>query len=498
MKLISYGYFALGFSLIISNANALTLKDSVVEVLNTNPIVKERLRNYRATQQDLNIAESEYLPKLDLNAALSYNQAGNLNKDLDNNEFHFYETSLKLTQNIFDGYRTTHQVDYEEARILAAAYNYLEKANDIAFEMVGVYLNVLKNYELLKNAKENVEMNKRLLSDIQKLYDSKLVTKSDLIKVQASLSMAETNFVTLVNNTKDAEYSFARVLGRKPKVDDLSFPTLNVSMPESIQRATMYAIKNNPSLLVSQYNIKGAQALYKRDKHNYYPKLDFELEQKYDMAHEDNNGFESDDDRFIARLQLKWNLYNGGADKALVQKKISKIAQESEIKRDLKRQVIEGLELSYSAYEVVSKQIEKLNIHDKYMSEILESLLEEYKLGKKSRRTILDILNANSDVLNAKSRMLSAKYDQLFAQYRILDAMGLMVTVVAGDEKEYRNRVNLDVEKASEVLDTLPITLDQDDDKIADDLDICDNSKGEKNIMPYGCEKAEENNLFKL
>ena len=42
-----------------SSLDALTLKESIVEAMNTNPIVQERLKNYRLTQQDLNIAESE-------------------------------------------------------------------------------------------------------------------------------------------------------------------------------------------------------------------------------------------------------------------------------------------------------------------------------------------------------------------------------------------------------------------------------------------------------
>ena len=46
------------------NLNALTLKESVSDVINTNPVIKERTSNYRATQQDLKIAESEYLPSL--------------------------------------------------------------------------------------------------------------------------------------------------------------------------------------------------------------------------------------------------------------------------------------------------------------------------------------------------------------------------------------------------------------------------------------------------
>jgi adhesin transport system outer membrane protein len=478
------------------NLEALSLKQSVLEVLNTNPIVTERLKNYRSTQQDLNIAESKYLPKIDYRSSFSYNDAGKLIDDIDTQHYHAYKNSLKLTQNIFDGFHTTYQVDYEEARILAAAYNYLEKSNDIAFKMVNVYLNVLKNHEILQNAKDNVDMNKKILKDIKQLYKAGMATKSDLIKVQASLSMAQTNLITNINNTRDAEFNFTRVLGRKPIVSTMSLPTLKISMPESIQRATMYAIKYNPSLLVSQYNVEGAQALYKRDKHNYYPKLDFELEQKYDNAYSKNNDFDSPDDRTIARVVLRWNLYNGGADNALVQKRLSKIHQEIAIKRDLKRQTIEGLELSWSSYSIVLQQMKQLKIYTQYIDETLESLKEEYSMGKKSKKTILDLLRASSDVINVKSRMITARYDILFAQYRILDAMGLMVTVIAGGEQEYRARVNLDVPKVKEVLDTLPISLDVDHDQIADDLDICDNSISKDNIMPFGCQSTKKDSDF--
>jgi len=478
------------------NISAQTLKESVVEVINTNPIVTERLKNYRSVQQDLNIAKSKYLPRLDLRSTASYNESGHFISDVKDQDFRSYENSLKLTQNIFEGFRTTHQIDYEESRMLAAAYNYIEKANDIAFNMVNVYLNVLKNHEILQNAKDNVAMNEKMLKDIEELYQARMVTKSDLIKVQASLAMAKTNLITNINNTRDAEFNFTRILGRKPIVSSMKLPFLKVSMPESIQRATMFAIKNNPSLQVSQYNLEGSQALYKRDKYTYYPKLDLELEQKYNDTSLDNNGFDSPDDRSIARLVLNWNLYNGGADKALIQKKLTKIHQEVAIKRDLKRQTIEGLELSWSAYEIVTQQIEQLNVHSKYINETLSSLIEEYKMGKKSRRTILDLLGASNDVINAHSRMITANYDKLFAQYRVLDAMGLLVTVIAGDEKEYRTRVNLGVEEVTQTLDTLPISLDVDNDKIADELDICDNSKPNNNIMPYGCQIKQKDSDF--
>jgi len=475
----------------VIDVQGLTLKDSILEVLNTNPIVIERLSNYRATQQDINIAKAEYLPKVDFRSTVSNHRTGRLNSDIKNQKYNLYTNSLKLVQNIFDGFHTTYNVNYEETRALAAAYNYLEKSNDVAFKMVNAYLNVLKNHEILENAKENVIMNKQMLKDIEMLYKAKLVTKSDVIKIQASLSMARTNLIASINNTKDTEFNFTRALGRKPIVSNMKFPNLNISMPESIQRAILYALKNNPSLIVSKYNIKGAQELYKRDKHTYYPKLDFELEQKYNDVTVKNNGFDSPDDQTIARLVLRWNLYNGGADEALRQKRLSKIHQEVAIKQDLKRQTIEGLELSWSAYEIVFDQIKELKKYSQYMNESLQSIKEQYKIGAKSKKTILDLLTASSSVINAKSKMISAKYDEIFAKYRILDAMGLLVTAVVGDSNEYKAKVNIDVKKASEVLDKLPIILDSDNDKVVDDIDICDNSKPDDKIMPYGCIKTK-------
>ena len=75
MKLF-LNFLVLSSLLFSSSLFGLTLKESVVEVMNTNPVVLERLKNYRVTQQDLSIAESEYYPTVDFRASLGYNNAG--------------------------------------------------------------------------------------------------------------------------------------------------------------------------------------------------------------------------------------------------------------------------------------------------------------------------------------------------------------------------------------------------------------------------------------
>jgi len=483
-------------SLSISSLNALTLKESVIEAMSTNPVVKERLRNYRATQQDLNIAESEYYPQLDLSAAVGYVDQGSLKNENENwnhsvadNDYGMYESSLVFTQNLFDGFGTMHKVDYQEARILAAAYNYIEKSNDIAFKMTNAYLNVLRSYELLQTARENVQINEGILKNVQDLFNAGLTTDSEVKKIESALSLARSNLVVQKNNARDTEYNFRRILGRMPDVAKLVKPKMDTPMPDSIERAAMYAINHNPSLLVSRYNIEGAQALRQQHQKEFYPKIDLELSQTYNDYEKGVGTLDIADDRFKARVVMTYNLFKGGADSALIQKDISTVNQEIEIKRDLKRQVIEGLDLSWNAYTMIDLQLKDLREYRGFSEKTLELFKEEYDLG---RRSLLDLLSAQNDVINSRSQIITAEYDKLFAQYRILDAMGLLPLAIAGDTKDFTSKVNLySDDEALEVLDEIPVKLDVDNDNILDDQDLCDNSLLDNNIMPYGCEKMK-------
>jgi len=477
---------------------ALTLKESIIEAMGSNPVVQERLKNYRATQQDLGVAESEYYPSLDFRAVAGYNKAGTLKNNNANRPwdhavrditYNNYEASLTLTQNLFDGFGTTNKVNYQEARILAAAYKYIEVANSIAFKMTGAYLDVMRSYELLQTARENVQINESIYNKVKDLYDSGLTTDSEVKKIESSLSLAHSNLTVQLNNTRDKEYHFRRILGRLPDVSKMQKPSLDVAMPQSIEKAALYAINHNPSLIVSRYNIKGAQSLWKQNKNGFYPKIDLEVSQFFNDQNKAFTGFDVPDDRFRARLVLNYNIFRGGSDSATAQKNISKINQEIEIKRDLKRQVIEGLDLSWNSYTMTALQLKDLREYKSFSEKTLELYKSEYDLG---RRSLLDLLTAQNDVINSRSQIITAEYAYLSAKYRILDALGLLPTAVIGDSKEFTSKVNLYTDAdTEEMLDTLPVELDVDHDKITDNQDLCDNSLAENNIMPYGCKKIK-------
>ena len=181
---------------LVSLLSAQNLPTTVKETLSTNPVILERLKNYNSVKEDVTSAKSGYYPKLDLVLGAGYEKTDRTNRvsgtgaALDDTSFNFnvYQNSLTFTQNLFKGFETTHRVEQQENRAISAAYSYIEKVNDTAFNMVNSYIQVMKNAELLQTAKENVEINEEIFQKVKKLFDSGLTTLSEVNKIESSLS----------------------------------------------------------------------------------------------------------------------------------------------------------------------------------------------------------------------------------------------------------------------------------------------------------------------
>ncbi|MEA1914504.1 MAG: TolC family protein [Campylobacterota bacterium] len=422
-----------------SNSYATSLKEEIAKLLETNPIVLERLSNYKQSTQDLKIANARNLPTLDLHSSIGYEATDTNNFTFANRtSLAYYETSLVFMQNIFDGYATMHEIDYQKARILASSYNFVQKSNQLAFEMTYAYINLLKQKELLEVAKENVLINADILSKVQALYQSGLTKRSEMQKIESSLSLSKSNLVVQQNNLLDASFQYHKLLGNKPNLKLIKKPTLTTALPKSLQSALDYTLSKNPALQVVAYNIKAAKSLYKQNDSSMYPKIDFKISQDLDK---NVNGIQNDRNNFRAGLILSYNLYKGGVDEANTQKHISKINQEIYVKRDLKRQLTEDINLSWGANVMLYKQLKELYVYKDFSESTLSLYQEEYNLG---RRSLLDLLSTQNDLINAKSQIIKTTYDFLFSKYRVLNAMGIMVPSILGKEYTYASKVGLD------------------------------------------------------
>ena len=425
----------LSLSVFIS-LQAQDIKTTLQEVLATHPVIQERLQNYKATKEDIASAQSGYYPKLDLNLGAGYentkryNQAGGT--DDQTYTFNVYQNSLKYTQNLFNGLSTTYLVKEQEYKTFAAAYSYVEKVNTTSYDFVNAYLEVLKNRELLETAHENVQINEDVLEKVNKLYKSGFTTLSEVNKIKSSLALAKSNLVVQENTLLDKEYALERIIGHQVDIDTLSKDGAQVTLPDTKEKIIEYAMAHNPSLLVSEFNKRTAQATNKEKKAAYYPKIDIEVSES---MNKNLSGIEGNNDAFRAMAYLSYNIFNGFSDKHAIAKSLKQIEQENQNQYNIKRQILQTVKSSWASRIKLKEQMSHLEEYHDYSKKTLALYRKEYALGQ---RSLLDLLASQNDLIKSKEQIINTNYSILYANYRLLDAMSMLVTSLLDKDDVYQ------------------------------------------------------------
>lgn len=464
-----------------SSISAATLKEVVSDVLETNPIVIERLKNFNTSQEEIGVAKAGYYPTIDIEAGTGKKYTGRVSDDVVDETYSVFQSALVLRQNIFDGFGTTEQVNYKNMQALAAAYSYLEKANEMTLETVNVYIDLQREAELLRNSDENVAHIAKIYDQVSKSFKAGLTPFSEVSKIQSSLSLAKSNKMVQQNKLSNAMFNFRRVTGKLISLESLQRIRSDIKLPKNLREASIYALEYNPSILVGKYNIKGAEALYRESKSKYLPKVGLEVGETYSNNFDDYIG---KDDRFQAMLVVSYNLFNGGADEANRRSKISKLNQEVAVVDDLKREVVQQMDLSWSSYELAQDQIPLLEQYRSQSAETLKLYTQEFEMGD---RSLLDLLAAENDLNRANAELIDANYNLLYSKYRILDAMGLTTTSIVGNIQKYYQRVGLCNQNKIIPSDMLPAGYSEEESTSVDRNTLCPSSGGKDT---FGCSKS--------
>ena len=444
-----------------------SLESMIKEIIYTDPEIKERLFQYNAIMEDINISKAGFYPTIDLLGKVGRKSTEKKGSDED-----IYDTSeitVKLVQNLFNGFGTQTAVNRDEARAKAAFNKYIEVAQDKIYRAIEAYIKVVRYNEVLKIAKDNVKVHEETLVKIENRYEKGFSTLSEVERVKGRLALSKSNYISETNNLFDAKFNFHKALGRYVDENSLIKPDFKGSLPNSIEHAIDIAIHKNPSILVANYDIQAVQESLQYSEKNDYPSLDLELEKsRYDNLTGSSVGSEND---MSAMLVLKYNLYSGGADAARKQKSVSLLNYEYTHKNKIKRDIIEALNLSWSAYEMVQEQYKYQVQYRDLTAKTKVAYDEEFQLG---RRTLIDLLDVQDEVNNIKIKVIHNSYDLLFAKYRILDAMGELYQSFGHEFKE-------DYKK-----DEIFSAFDFDKDGILDTEDQCDSDTTAKSNI-YGC-----------
>ena len=105
---------------------------------------------------------------------------------------------------------------------------------------------------------------------------------------------------------------------------------------------------------MANYNIEAAREDQRRSESTHYPKIDLRLAK---TVGDDLNGIPGETDETSVVLNLEYNFYRGGSDRAEQSKKISVVHEQQQFAARVRRQIINTLRLAWVADQSLNEQL---------------------------------------------------------------------------------------------------------------------------------------------
>ena len=404
-------------------ASAISLDVVVQQTIATNPDVEAARQEVLAREFEIKGAKSGYRPTIDAELGVGYEWTKSPGTGNESVELTRKEAALRLRQLIYAGGEVSKEVARQRARYESARYQAAATEANTALRATEVYLNVIRQSELLVLLRDSLDTHQNIFDQMQLRSDAGVGSQSDLDQIAARLALAKSNYIAGDNNLKDAVTNFYRVVGFVPQEDVLQAPA-DITVTSSLENALSAAYENHPQLLSANADIIAAEAQYDASTVGNYPRVSLEADRTWN---DDIDGIEGTNEDLVVALRLRYRLYGGGETSARKKQTAELLDEAIAIRNSTKRQVEESLRLSWYAHQATSQQIEFLSNYVDTVQATKEAYEKQFSIN---RRTFLDLLNTQNELLEARQNYVNIKYDQLFSQYRIAHGEGQLGTKV--------------------------------------------------------------------
>ncbi|MCE5364934.1 TolC family outer membrane protein [Pseudomonas anguilliseptica] len=427
-------------------AHGQTLNEAMQSALEVHPEIQAGINARLSVEEQMKAAKGGYLPRVDLLAGYGRegtDSPGTRGLNHNTETLNRGESSLRVQQMLFDGFATSSEVGRQRATVNARAYELLGTAERTGLTVARVYLDVLTRQELVRLAENNLASHERIYDQITLRSQSGVGRTADLDQAEARLAQARNNLITEKTNLADAQVNYFSVVGRDP--GELTRPAgLQGHLPESLPAARQEMLANNPFLSSAEADVKASEQQYEAAKSTFYPRFDAELSRGMD-----NNldGVKGHNNQWSAMVNMRYNLFAGGSNKADLQSKAYQTSQAMDIRNNALRVLNEDLGLAWNALENARQQLPIAQQYVDYSSRVRESYQKQFSLGD---RTLLDLLDSENELFTASRRLEEVRFTELFTQYRIkatmgslLKSQGVVAPMAAAPLDEIKAQVNL-------------------------------------------------------
>ena len=434
------------------SAGVITLEEAVKVAVNSNPEIAQAQYNTEAIQFERKQAQGLYAPRVDLDASAGIRHLNNVSRrGLNIADETLYPRSVggQAEWVALDFGRRRGELMRQSARVDGASLRVVERSEFIALQVSRQYLDLLLQQRILAASQDNVAFHQTLVGDLTTGVNQGSISIADQQQAEERLQAALVRQTEAEQGVAEAQISLRRLSGLD--ISQAKLPgTLVEQMPASVDEAVGLARTNNPLVREAEADVDAAHGLADSAKGDLYPRVGVQVNGHYGG---DIDGFRGETKDVQANAFLRWNVFDGGINRAKYQEMVRRASQARYRLYDVSRQAEEDVRKAWTSLQTQTVITGQLDKQSRVSDDLLLSYRSQFNVG---RRSLLDVLDAQNTRYNVQVRLESARFSQMFARYQTLAASNRFLTALqvapgAGAGMKERERFNYGPPKPAEL-----------------------------------------------
>ncbi|WP_224982652.1 TolC family protein [Geomonas agri] len=402
----------------VAQAETLTLREALDHATTTSRGLKSASREVEIAREQVNVARSTRLPRIDLQGgyvAQAKAQAfkfGNQSQETQDPRYPFFNFSVYQT--LYDFGRTSDNEGMARLRGEAAQYSYSGNQQDLFLQVVQAYYGILTAQKLVQAAADEVVQMESHRTTVQALFDEGVVTRNDLLQAEVRVASSRQNVLSAQNEVENGWLLLNYLTGARPEFraelkDETQRPQLQGQdgAPDLSQRGEISALK--AIVGADEFAIKEA-------KISHYP----EFFAKFGVDYLSNSKVR---EQSITALTVgfKVNLFDGPASAARVRQAVQTRSRDEERLRDLE----ERTRLEYSmAMNDLKVADARIRVAEKAITQGVENLRITKDRYQEHVGTATEVVDAQTLLTKTRTDYYRSMFDLQVAAARVKRATG--------------------------------------------------------------------------
>ncbi len=380
-----------------------------------SPKVKASLENKVQAKEQIKQAKAGHLPTLDAWAGAGFAQEESTLSKNDNTFDDVIETAevgMTLSLSLWSGGKTSALVRGRESAYEAANLQALDTSNTLAFDTISAHVDLIRRQELVKLAQGHVNAHNHTLSLLRSRVAQGLSSTGEVDQVLGRLNIAKATLLAHKESLEAAQINYRRITGQAAPASlaPVAMPSV---MYKNIEELNTLCLTNN-------YKIRSLFAQIDEITHDkdasesaYLPQLSFDAGPSY--TSKDTSG-DKDIVAWDAMINLRWNLYSGGEDTAIVAASNANIRGAKQSLHDAKDMLEEQVRRVFNRAQTAKEQETFYVQARKASAAARNNFNAQFKVGK---RDLLSVLDAETETFAASTEAVLASSESLLAQYQL-------------------------------------------------------------------------------